>query len=84
MQEFVTSTSCRSKRFFCSPKHPDWVPGVYSPWVKWSGNEDVPLSITEVRNEWSYISTPCMPSCQAQGQHYLFIILDALLSLMFK
>jgi hypothetical protein len=68
VEEFVTSASCRGKRYFSSPKHPEWVPGVFLPWVKWLGSEAITLSITEVKNEWSYTPNLCMSSYHAQVQ----------------
>jgi hypothetical protein len=56
------------------PTHPSiqCVPAALSPGVKWPGREvdHSPPSNAEVKNEWSYTSTPPIPTWCAQGQLY--------------
>jgi len=52
------------------PVHIQWTPGDLSLAPQRPGPEADPSrqSSTEIRSEWSYISTPCMPCCYEQGQ----------------
>jgi hypothetical protein len=54
----------------------EWVPGVVSLGVKRSGREAdySPPSSAEVKNVWSYISTPPIRLQEAQGQLYLHLL----------
>jgi hypothetical protein len=82
-------TSSRNWEFFSSP-HPErlwgppiqWVPGAIFLGVKWPGREDdhSPPSSAEVKNAWSYTSTPqyaFMAWClvKAEGQLYLLLLI---------
>jgi hypothetical protein len=44
--------------FICSPVQ--WVPRALTPWIKWPGREADHSSPSNVKNEWSYISTPSL------------------------
>jgi hypothetical protein len=79
------STPLRVMRFVSFPEPPDrlWGPPTLLfieylssfPGVNRPGNEvdRLPSSSFEVKNEWSYTSTPNTPSLSAQGQFYLHL-----------
>ena len=60
------------------PSHPSipWVPEALTPGMKRPKCEGdhTPPSSTEVKNEWSYISIPPMPSCKANENGFTFTL----------
>jgi len=74
-----------SRRFSSSPKHPDQLRGPSSllldgqyssfPGVKWQGHEanHSPPSGAEVKNEWSYTSTPSISLYRVVRDNFTFI-----------
>ena len=83
MQEFVTSASYRHKRFFSSPKHPDWVPGVLLLWMNQSRSEAV-TSLPTLRMTGAIPPTPVFLYIMHMDSFSFFVLVGTLLTLIFK